>query len=56
MSFLNKWSVWVPYDLPPQNAERRVGVAKTLLDMKNRRSFLDVIVTYNEKWIFSESK
>ncbi len=56
MRFVNKWSVWVPYDLPPQTAERRVEVAKTLLEMKNRRSFLELLVTSNEKWMFSMNR
>ncbi len=37
----------------PQTAERRVEVAKTLLEMENRRSFLDLLVTFDEKLIFS---
>ncbi len=38
---------------PRQTAERRVEVAKNLLEMENRRSFLDLLVTSDEKWIFS---
>ncbi len=46
VNFANKRSIWVPYAHPlPQNAQRRVGVAKILLEMENRRSFLDVLVT-----------
>ncbi len=45
MNFANKWSVWVPYGLHPQNGQRRVEVAKTLLEMENRGSFFDVLVT-----------
>ncbi len=56
MHFVNKWSVWAPYDLAPQTAERRVEVEKTLLDMENRRSFLDLLVTSDEKWIFSMNR
>ncbi len=52
MNFVNKWSFWVPCELPPQTAERRVEVAKTLLKMENRRSFLDLLVNAVEKWIF----
>ncbi len=48
MHFVNKWSVWVPHDLTPQTAERRVEVAKTLLEIENRRSFLDQLVTSDE--------
>ncbi len=56
MHFVNKWSVWVPYNLPPQTAERRVEVAKTLLEMENRRSFLDLLGISYEKWIFSMNR
>ncbi len=56
MRFVNKWSVWVPQDLSPQTAERRVEVAKTLLEMENRKSFLDHLVTSDEKWIFSTNR
>ncbi len=52
MRFDNKWSVCVPHDLSSQTAERRVEVAKTLLEMENMRSFLDHLVTSDEKWIF----
>ncbi len=43
---------WVPYELPPQTAERRAEVTKILLKVENRRSFLDLLVNSDEKWIF----
>ncbi len=30
VNFVNKWSVWIPYDLPPQNTQDRIEVAKIL--------------------------
>ncbi len=57
MNFVNKWSIWVPYDLPPpQTAELRIEVAITLLEVENSRSFLDLLVTSNEKLIFSMNR
>ncbi len=53
MNFVSKWSVWIPYYLPPQNAQGRVGVAEILLEMEKIGSFLDGLVTSDEKWIFS---
>ncbi len=36
MSFVNKLAVGVPYDLPPQNAQGRVEVAKNLLEVEKK--------------------
>ncbi len=47
VNFVNKWSV--PYDLPPQNTQYRIEVAKILLEMEKKRSFLKVLVTSDEK-------
>ncbi len=40
----------------PPPPDRRVEVAKILLEMENRRSFLDLLVTSDEKWIFSMNR
>ncbi len=36
MNFVNKLAVGVPYDLTPQNAQGRVEVAKTLLEVEKK--------------------
>ncbi len=36
----------VPYDLHSQTAHCLIEVEKTLLEVENRRSFVDVIVTF----------
>lgn len=51
LGFIRKLSNWVPHELTPAQAERRLVTCEMLLARHKKRGFLYRIVTGDEKWI-----
>ncbi|GJQ77149.1 hypothetical protein Trydic_g14827 [Trypoxylus dichotomus] len=46
---------WVPYELKERGIERRLVTRGMLLQRQERKSFLERIITDNEKWIHCDN-
>ena len=51
LGMIQKRKNWVPYELMPRNVERRFCMSEMLLKRHKKKSFLNRIVTGDEKWI-----
>ena len=51
---VKKCNKWVPHELPG-NQKHRFEVLSSLILHSNNEPFLDQIVTYDKKWILSDS-
>ena len=49
--YIQKQGNWVPHELKPRDVERRFWMPEMLLERHKKKSFLDLIVTGDEKWI-----
>ncbi len=52
---VSKLGKWVPHELSEENRQQRINVCTSLLSRQTQCSFLDRIVTGDEKWILYES-
>ncbi|CAK9833045.1 Histone-lysine N-methyltransferase SETMAR [Anthophora retusa] len=48
---VSKLGKWVPHELTVSNRIQRMNICASLRDRQNNRSFLDQIITGDEKWI-----
>ena len=52
----NRSGKWIPHELSEENKATRVITAGILLKLAKKGSFLDSIVTSDEKWIFYDNR
>ncbi len=51
LGYKNRWSTWIPRNLSPNHLQERQRMAELLLSHERRCSFIDLIITSDEKWI-----
>lgn len=55
LGLIQKEGVWVAYKLKERDIERRLVISEILLQRFQRKSFLNRIITCDEKWIFYDN-
>ncbi len=55
LGYKNKWSTWIPHNLSPNHEQERQRIAELLLSRELRCSFIDRIITADEKCIMCKN-
>ena len=51
LRLVSKLGEWVPHDLNPSQLKKRVDYCKQLLDLRRNKSWLNNLITGDEKWV-----
>lgn len=56
LGYKSKYQKWVPHQLSPDNMKNRIAVCEKLLKRYEKMSFLEQIVTVDEKWVYYKNQ